>query len=248
MFNRAIEKWEGHFALPSLFIFMINDGVVNIPAKEEKAINAFIENISNFYNKNKSAYIDKSDMAICSVIKQYANEISPKYHLEKIFWRFVYEVENVNKAGYIPKHNEIFVNLVFCVKKPKERLGGQAIDFKAVTVYIYHEWVHYKQDILVKKKHSKGLGGFFDMYNKTAYHDVKWEQMALARQEIEWIKQRIRKVTPEEVMKWLREWGLMSDPALIRLKNTNPMAYKRILKYAVMFILKKQAKAVTKTR
>jgi hypothetical protein len=71
---------------------------------------------------------------------------------------------------------------------------------------------------------------------------------ALARQEIEWIKQRIRKVTPEEVMKWLREWGLMSDPALIRLKNTNPMAYKRILKYAVMFILKKQAKAVTKTR
>ena len=55
-------------------------------------------------------------------------------------------------------------------------------------------------------------------------------------------------VTPEEVMKWLREWGLMSDPALIRLKNTNPMAYKRILKYAVMFILKKQAKAVTKTR
>lgn len=228
---------------------MIYEGVINIPVKEEKDINAFIVDISNFYNKNLGGYVNKSDTAVCSAIKQYANEISSKHHLDKIFWRFVYEVENVNKAGYIPKYNEIFINLVFCVKKPKERLGGQAIDFNTVTVFIYHEWVHYKQDIHVQKKHSKGigLGGFFDMYNKTAYHDIKWEQMALARQEIEWIKQRIRKVKPDEVMKWLREWGLMSDPGVIKLKNSNPKAYKRILKYAFMYILAKQAKSSSRT-
>ncbi len=83
------------------------------------------------------------------------------------------------------------------------------------------------------------------MYKATEYYDIKWEQMAMARGEIEWIKRNLKRINPRYIIKWLQKHGL-TGPETAMLRKENPEAYKRVLKYAVMFMLKKMAQQATK--
>jgi len=230
----------------SIFIRMLKEGIVDIPPQEEKAIDGFVKELERFHKKRSSIHKDQSNNAICYALKEYANTVlAPKYGLTQIYWRFIYEPNSENKAGYIPTHDEIFVNLAYNVSNVKDGLQSQKIDWHGVAASIYHEWVHLKQDIRLKMDHPRGMSAFQKMYRSTAYSDIKWEQMAMARQEVEWIKRNIKRVKPEHVLKWLQRQGLRG-PDMQILNKTNPEAYKRILKYAVMFMLKKLAQKSTK--
>jgi hypothetical protein len=72
--------------------------------------------------------------------------------------------------------------------------------------------------------------------------------MAVARQELDWIKRRLKKPDRTSIIQQLQKWGLMHNPEVIKLQRSNPKAYKAILKYAIMFILKKQAQKAIKSK
>mgnify|MGYP001175475909 FL=1 len=235
-----------------IFIRMLLEGVVNIPPQEEKAIDAMVKALERFYKRHSDLYKNASSNAICAALKNHTNDVlAPKYKLNSVFWRFIYEPDNGIKAGYIPSlegdgQKEVFINLAHNVSNRFRPLRIQKIDWDGVAESIYHEWVHVKQDIEIQKKQYKGMAtpALRKMYKATAYHDIKWEQMALARGEIEWIKRNLKKVKPQQIIKWLQQNGLMS-PETIMIQKGNPTAYKRILKYAIMFMLKTMAQRAT---
>lgn len=232
---------------------MLKEGVVDIPLKEEKAIDSMLKELARFHKKRATLHKDSSDNAICAALKEYTNEIlAPKYGLDQVFWRFLFDPYSANKAGYIPFPGigfpkELYINLAYDVPDSSEPLRNQKIDWNKVAESIYHEWVHVKQDIEVQKTHHRGMGSpmLRKMYKATAYHDMYWEQMAIARQEIEWIKRNMKRVKPQYILKWLQRQGLKS-PETEMLKKENPEAYRRIMRYAIMFLLKRMAKKATK--
>lgn len=212
-----------------------------------------LKELERFHKKRSTLHKDASDNAIRSALKQYTNDIlAPKYGLEDVFWRFLYDPYSTDKAGYIPAPSggdkkEIYVNLSYDVPDSSKPLRNQKIDWNKVAESVYHEWVHFKQDNAIKRTHKKGMASpmLRKIYKATAYHDMHWEQMSLARQEIEWIKRIIKRVNPQHIVKWLQRQGLKS-PETEMLKIENPEAYRRILRYAVMFLMKRMAKQATK--
>jgi len=226
-----------------LFILMLKEGVVNITPEEENAIDGMLGELEEFHKKNASDNIDRSNNAICYTLKQHVNEeLAPKYNLTEVKWSFVYEPSSNIKAGYKPVDKVLFVNLAYSVRKMADGLSHQPLDFTLVAGSIYHEWVHVKQVSLYKNHTSKDIiPSLMKIYSNTSYDDIRWEQMAIARQELDWIKRRLKKHDLTSVIEQLKKWGLMHTPAVIKLRRINPKAYKGILKYAVMFILKKQA-------
>lgn len=220
---------------------MMNEGVVDISEKEEKAIDAFLKDLEKYHNKRSRIHKDASDMAICVALREYANDVAaPKYELSQIKWVFGHFPDSLTKASYYAQYKEIIINTAHVVGSPRLPLANQKIDFKKVAVNVYHEWTHYKQDMLFRKATGRPLSSQ-EIYRNKKYIDAPEEQMAFARGEIEWIKQNLKKTTPEEILRWLKKWGLVQSEDIAKVKKTNPKAYKRMLKYAVMFVLKKQA-------
>lgn len=229
---------------------MLKEGVVNIPPEEEKAIESMLKELERFHKMRSKLHKNSSDNAICAELKQYTNGVlAPKYNLDFLLWRFSYEATSIFKAGYVPNYNELYVNLAYHVENGLNPLRNQDIDWDKVAQSIFHEWVHVKQDVKIKKKHSRGMMTpmLWKMYKKTDYYDIKWEQMALAREEIEWIKRNINIINPIRIIKWLQKNGL-TGPVISHLKEENPEAYRRILKYSIMFLLKQLAQQATKNR
>jgi hypothetical protein len=202
---------------------MLIEGVVDIPAQEEKAIDSMLKELERFHKKRSTLHKDASDNAICAALKQYINDVlAPKYKFDYLFWRFVYEPRNSDKAGYVPTHDELFINLAYNVNDSSSPLRSQEINWSSVAESIYHEWVHVKQDDRIKHKHAKGM--MTPMLMK--------------------IKRNLKRTNPKYIIKWLQKQGLIG-PETHSLRKKNPEAYKRILKYAVMFMLKTMAKTAT---
>lgn len=222
---------------------MLNDGVVDITPEEEKAIDGFVKDLEQFYKKQTY----ERGVDVLSSFNRHTSEIAPKYGLDRVRWSFYTNYDDV-EAYYDPEYSEISINVGNMVPDSKEEISNQEVDFAKMRESIYHEWVHFKQDEKLKKTHTKGLSTFEKMYQKTAYHDIKWEQMAIAREEIEWIKNHTKEIDSEWITRWLQRWGLSDAKESDQLKETNPKAYKRIMKYAIMFLLKKKAQAALKVK
>lgn len=207
---------------------MLTDGVVDI--LNEKEIDSFLKDLANYANriikKNASNIYNVSDH-----LTLYANRISKSYQLNNIKWDFHTDLMSNRNGGYSPKLNSIWINLPSIIKNDK-------IDEDRFSEIVYHELTHVKQVEKYKKftgknPTSKGI------YGKKSYNDSPWEQMALSRGELEYIKKVLNKVDPKQVINWVKKSGLISRTDLIQLKRTNYNAYKRILKYIVLFMMKK---------
>ena len=81
-----------------------------------------------------------------------------------------------------------------------------------------------------------------NIYKNTKYENIKWEQMAFAKQELDWIKRNLKITSPSRILKHLKQNGLSDNWFESKLKQKNPKAYKSILKYAVMFVLRQMAR------
>lgn len=220
---------------------MIREGVANITGEEEKALDAFLKDLEKFHNRRSRIHKDASDKDICASLSEYSNTIAaPKYGVNLILWTFGYSSDTYTKAAYSAPHKEILLNLAHTVGNSKLPLCKQKIDFKKIAVNVYHEWTHFKQDLLYRKATGKPLTSQ-EIYAGKAYHDAPEEQMAFARGELEWIKQQAKKTNPQEILKWIKKWGLVQNEQIANLKKTNSKAYKRMLKYLVLYVLKKQA-------
>lgn len=220
---------------------MINDGVVDIPEKEEKSIDAFLKELEKYYNRRYKIYKEYSNMKICEDLREYSNTvIAPKYGLDEIKWNFGYFPDSSTKASYSASHKEIIINVAHAVGNSKLPLSKQKIDFKKISIHVYHEWTHFKQDLRYRKTTGKPFTAQ-QMYAGKKYIDVPEEQMAFARGELKWINQNLKKTHPQEILKWIKKWGLVQSEDIAKVKKTNPKAYKKMLKYLVLFVLKKEA-------
>jgi len=226
---------------------MIEEGIVNITPKEEKAIDIFISEISKFYNRRIKIHKTQSDEEIITLLDEYVNGyLAPKLKLNRVNWRFIYNIRNHHVGLFDPQSNTITLNISNAVDYPSNPLNNQRIDLYKMSHYIYHEWVHFKQNELYKQSTGHDLDVLTQ--GNIEYFDDPWEQMAFAYGEIEWIKQNIKKTDPKLVIKWLQKWGLLQGDRLSKLKRNNYTAYKKILKYAVLFLLKKQAQKAIKSK
>jgi len=82
-----------------------------------------LKELERFHKKRSSLHKDASDNAICAALKQHTNDIlAPKYGLDFIFWRFLYDPYSTNKAGYLPKYKELSINLAYDVEDNLEAL------------------------------------------------------------------------------------------------------------------------------
>jgi hypothetical protein len=218
---------------------MIQEGVVNITPEEERSIDLFLKNLSKWHNKKLGTYPENSD-EVSKILGQYVNsQSSPKYKLNTVTWRFKYFPDTRTKAAFVSKDLEIIINLAHAVDNLKLPLFKQKIHFEKLIPNVYHEWVHFKQDQLYKK--NTGNVDSNPLYKNKEYYDSPWEHMAFGRGEIEWIRTSLKKKTPKEILGWLKKWGLNQNDEISSLKRKNPDAYRKILKYAIMFALKKQS-------
>lgn len=211
---------------------IINDGTITISVAEEKTIDSFIKKLEKFYKKYHQLQVAESLQTIANALTEYANVISPKYNLDYLQWKFV--TVGSFEAIFIPSPQGIWINL-------RKMLRDSKVDFDKIAEYIYHEFVHFKQNILFKSNTGRDIDAEKDLYRKKGYFGSPWEQMAFAKQELEWVKRKVKKIHPSEVLKWIKKWGLSRSSTLNNLKQTNPEAYKRMLKYVVLFLLKQQA-------
>ena len=220
---------------------MINDGIVDISVKEENAIEDFIKRLVNF-----SEHITlQTDEEICEKITQYSNQLSKnygKYDLDDVLWRFVRWEKSNTGAVYYSEIETIVVNLDPCLDY-SDPINQQKIDSEKLFELISHEWVHFKQNIAIKKSGKDGMHSVSrNIYKNTKYENIKWEQMAFAKQELDWIKRNLKITSPSRILKHLKQNGLSDNWFESKLKQKNPKAYKSILKYAVMFVLRQMAR------
>ena len=223
---------------------MIREGVVDISSEEEKRLDSFLKELAKHHNKRSKIHKGQSDMAISVALREYANDIvSPKFGVDVVKWVFGYFPDSRTMAAYSIPNNEIIINLAHAVGNPKLPLEGQKLDFDKIAIHVYHEWVHVKQSV----KYTGATGDMMTvdkLYGKRDYYDNPWEQMAFGRGEIEWIKRNVKKTKSSEIIKWLKKWGLVQSEKIASLKKSNPTAYRKILKYAILFALKKEAEKV----
>lgn len=216
---------------------LIQEGVVKITSREEHALNSFVHDLLLFYNGIK----EKTTYSILDDINKYTNEIlAPKYRLNYFKWEFVYDNKTKINALYKSLDKLLIINLAKFVPRPSLSLTTQEVDFDHLIETLYHEYVHVKQMQLVNPT-EKDIEWVRRMYKKLEYLNIPWEQMAHAKNELQWIKNKLKVVDPNQVIKVLKNMGL-TNPRFQLLKYSNYDAYKKILRYAILFVMDKMEK------
>jgi dihydroxyacetone kinase-like predicted kinase len=110
-----------------------------------------------------------------------------------------------------------------------------------------HEYVHFKQNELYKAATGRPLPSPSTFEKWEEYIKKPMEHMAFAAQELQWIKNKMHNIKPQEILRYLSKWGLTRNTRLDNLKRTDYDSWKNIMKYASMFALQDMAKKSTGT-
>jgi hypothetical protein len=155
----------------------------------------------------------------------------------KVTVRFVYKHDLGEDAGWIiqksKKNFDLFINMpphMHLKKVFDERIGVVTDVYWAEFFDTFaHEYTH----ILDALKAPTGVIPFASYQNRP-HTERPYEQRAWAEGYLELLRYKLETTDVAEVLKYLRNNGLMHDPTLRALKSENPVAWKRIMKHAVL--------------
>lgn len=224
---------------------MLKEGVVNITPEETKNVDRYFADIKRYTDKlfKKFKEIEANDLS--DRMTSYSKSIQPKYNLNNIEISYLHLTSHRYKGGFKPLQNTIIINTVtFFVSNSTTPDGDKNVSsilYDGIREAFDHEYVHYKQNEL----HKQSTGASRTAYSSNdwvQYLKQPWEQMAFAAEELRWIKNKLKGIKPDELVRYLQKWGLTRNQKLANLKKTDYESWKGIMKNAAMFALQDMAK------
>jgi len=134
----------------------------------------------------------------------------------------------------IDKKFVITINMAHCVFGYDEldHMGPAItqVDWEQFYNFFIHEYKHFLQFFAARKSKKNP----FQSGGKVAYFDQPHEQQAWAEGYLEKLKHQLHTTDSAVILNFLRTNALSSSPTLYHLKQTNPSAWKKIMKQAVL--------------
>lgn len=180
----------------------------------------------------KTNSIESKD--VINSLNLYSDKINP--FDVKIRYSFIYNL--LILADYDHTKNEIRINIINAANYSRNNSGYYIFKIKKEELLIsfYHEFIHYKQSILRKDK-SGDYTLSSDWNKEDKYWSRPWENQAWAVQYVEYLKNKMNIKNPSNILSQLKKMGVIHDPSLNQLKKENLLAWKRIMKNAIMYAI-----------
>jgi hypothetical protein len=207
---------------------------------------------TNPQDKTIRDYMDRIHLIVDRVLSD--RERIPKYFLMKLLSKFepqnlslkrgvklttkyIFDDTDTNGGEFVEKITDktfiIIINMAHCV------IGSDEIDEQGVSIsevdwsefysIFVHEYKHFLQ-VLSADKHVDP----FASNEKTDYFDKPHEQQAWAEGYLEKLKYQLQTADSAVILNFLRTNALSNSPSLYYLKQTNPSAWRKIMKQAVL--------------
>lgn len=231
---------------------MLSEGMIKIPPKDKEGIKEFIKGLKEVVDGLLKRNPDLTQNFLVGILHDYSNgwygKIGQKTANRKLRISFIWEKSN-KKGWYDSSKNAIVLNLRHSCKvrpKSKDEYRIQSVDYKYLATVFYHELVHYYQDMAVKRDNKgktvdpKGKQiGVTPGYDKedSTYFSHPWEQQAWGLQYVEELRQALKDINPADIISHLKSQSFVNSPRLMKVKETNYEAWKKMMKNAIMYVV-----------
>lgn len=211
---------------------IILEGALTSTTAQDKRIQDFL---ANFHDAFEKMLYDRERIQL-SLFKKLAQKFENRNlstnNRVKLTVKFVYEDFNKDSGFFSEKvqgkHYEIIMNMhhfIIGLDNMSALISG--VDWNWFYGIFIHEYKHFLQ-VLRAGEH------LFGAYSDRDYMDRPHEQQAWAEGYLENLRNLLQTADPVKILDYLKTHELSSNPRLQGLKKTNPSAWKRIMKQAVL--------------
>ena len=218
---------------------MLSEGTIIIPEKERQQVYAYVAALKDFL----TPIFATKPVPAMPLIRELNSEFSPKWNqkIAKNLLGISYEYDKNKRAGsYSNDWQRISLNL-FYLGYARAGAGGSillsGVNYDELTAVLMHEVAHYKQDMKLRSRQYGRTLLHTEPKDLAAYFKNPIEQHAWAVGYLEKLKARMKTSSPMEILTKLRQVGLLHDPAIHALKDSDYDTWKAIMKHAVMTAL-----------
>jgi hypothetical protein len=213
---------------------LLSEGTIIIPRAERQKVYAYVDALKAFL----TPFFAKGPQESTLILQELNSEFSPKWDnkVGKNLHFIRYEYDKNKRAGsYYNEEQTINLNLFYLglARAGKSGILLSGVKYDELTATLMHEYAHYKQDMKVRSKQYGRMLVHVEPKNIAAYFQNPIEQHAWAVGYLEKLKAKAKVSKPEEVLASLRSVGLLHDPQIHALKNTDYDSWKAIMKHAI---------------
>lgn len=215
---------------------MLEEAAFKERPTQRKKIRDYLRKIHETIQQMIDEYEDGLNIVIFQrILSQFESvNVGPKGI--KIGVKFIYNDNIGVDAGWVNQKSKVNFDLVINMiphihteKVPDDRMETVTeVDWAKFFDTFIHEYTH----ILDVLKAPKGISPLTS-YQSRPYFNRPYEQRAWAEGYLEWLRHKLETADASEILKYLRNKGLV-NPALELLKHKNPMAWKQIMKHAIL--------------
>lgn len=226
------------FLYRRIFIGMLSEGVIKIKPKERESLRSYVSSLKAFVKK----ILENGPMPAIPFLQELNSEFAPRwrYKVAKHLRTIDYEFDKNKRNGSYTNDGEwITLNLYYLAlaKAGKEGILIAGLDYDKLIPILLHEFAHYKQDMKLRSKQYGRLLQYTDHPNLKSYFRDPGERQAWAIGHVEKLRRQMNSAKPEDILMQLRKVGLLDDPHLQALKQSDYDSWKSIMKNAVMTAL-----------
>lgn len=217
---------------------MLSEGVIKIKPKEREALRSYVQSLRLFVKKT----LKNGPVPPMSFLQELHANFIPKwrYKVAKHLRMIDYDYNKNRKHGeYMNDGETITLNLYYLANAKVGNNGVLItdIDYDKLIPILLHEFAHYKQDMKIRSNRYGRMLQNMDHPDLKSYFQNPKERQAWAIAHVETLRRMINTAKPEDILMRLRKIGLLDNPHLQALKQSDYDSWKSIMKNAVMTAL-----------